>query len=123
MSPLKPWSPDKVEIFEKLQSLWEEQRDFERDRLAFAGGLQWKTVKGKDYLIHHFNDPAGEERRFDSKGPRSPKTEAFFKEFMAGRAAAEKTAERLDDQFLKQSALAKAMKIGRAPLVVGEIFR
>jgi hypothetical protein len=123
MSPLKPWSPDKTEIFETLQSLWAEHRVLEDDRAEFVGGLQWKNVNGKDYLVHYFNDLATEKRRFESKGPRSPETEAWAKRFTAHRSLHQRESQRLDDQFLRNSAVAKAMKIGRAPVVIGEIFR
>ncbi len=85
--------------------------------------MQWKSVKGRDYLIHYFTNSATGKRRFDSHGPRSPKTEAWRENFLRRRAELDRAAERLQMQQLTASAIAKGLKIGRMPVAAGNIFR
>ena len=118
-----PWSAGKAETFEKLLSLWTERRAADAERAAVAGGLQWKFVGGREYLIHHHYDETTGQRRFNSKGRRSPETEAWIEEFHDRRERCRAAVEHLDEQQLIQAAVAKTIKLGRAPAVVGGILR
>ena len=123
MPALKPWSPAKVEAFEGLRRLVDERAALERDRVQAAGGLQWKPVKGREYLVHWFTDPETGRRLFKSKGPRSSETEAFFTEFMDRRAEIAKAEAALDERATVQRAVAKSLKVGRMPAASGDVLR
>lgn len=123
MTDLTPYTPEKTECFERLQSLWSDRCALEREAEDCAGGVQWKTVKDREYLIHNYLDPVTGKRRFDSKGVRSPKTEAWRDEFLQRRAAHDAASARLDERLRAATGAAKAIKLGRVPVAVGEMFR
>ncbi len=120
---LTPWSAAKVEAFDHLQALWRLDRALDAERLATSGGLQWKQVQGREYLIHHYIDPTAGKRRFDSKGVRSPETEAWASAFKTRREGCGAEGGRIAEQTRVQSAIAKAVRLGRAPAIVGETLR
>jgi hypothetical protein len=123
MSALRPWSDSQVAAFEALKAASDKRAEAAADRADFTGGVQWKTVKGREYLIHWHFDPVTGARRFDSLGPRSPKTEAWHRRFLEGRDGARRRLDRLDEELRARSADAKAKKIGHAPVAVGDVLR
>ncbi len=123
MPTLRPWSESQIVAFETLKAASDKRAAAAADRTGFIGGVQWKTVKGREYLIHWHFDPVTGVRRFDSLGPRSPKTEAWHRRFLEGRDGARRRLDRLVDELRARSADAKAKKIGHAPVAVGDVLR
>jgi hypothetical protein len=123
MPAIRPWTESQIAAFETLKAASDKRAEAAADRAGFTGGVQWKTVKGRDYLIHWQFDPVTGARRFDSLGPRSPKTEAWHRRFLDERDGARRRLDRLDDELRKRSADAKAKKIGHAPVAVGDVLR
>lgn len=122
MVTAKPWSPTQFDSFDRLRRLWDERRAVATDAASFAGGVQWKVVSGREYLIHWHYDAEG-ARRFESKGPRSPETEAWAARFLEGRQACRSRLAALDESLRMAAALGKVAKLGRAPVVVGDVLR
>ena len=123
MQPLQPWSERQSDAFERLKAAWDKRVTAAADRAGFSGGVQWKLVKGREYLIHWHVDAASGVRRFDSMGPRSPTTEAWHRRFLEGRDGARRRLDQLDEELHARSADAKAKKIGHAPVAVGDVLR
>ena len=123
MSEIRLWSETQGEAFDGLKSLWDQRRALNADAAAYAGGLQWKVVKDRVYLVRNRIDPASGVRRFESLGVKSPETERRHEAFVRGRDACQKRAVALDGRLRIQAAVAKASKIGRAPVAVGDFFR
>ncbi|MGO9774621.1 MAG: hypothetical protein ACLPSW_34705 [Roseiarcus sp.] len=122
MSEIRTWSALQFEAFDALKQAWDERREMDAAISAHAGGMQWKTVKGRVYLVRNYVDSTG-VRRFESLGVKSPETERRYDAFMRGRRASQQNAVRLDGRLHIQAAVAKASKIGRTPAAVGEFFR
>ena len=70
-----------------------------------------------------FPDPETGKRRFVSKGVRSPKTEALRERFIRLKAEVEARQVRQEERLRAAAASAKALRLGRAPVVVGEVLR
>lgn len=122
MVTAKPWSQVQGDAFDRLRRLWSERRAVDAAAADFAGGVQWKTVSGRDYLIHWHYD-ADRRRHFDSKGPRSHETEAWAARFLEGRDSVRARHAALDEEFRMAAALGKAARIGRAPVAVADLLR
>lgn len=123
MADLRPWSALQADAFDALKQVWDERRLLDAAIAAYAGGVQWKTVKGRIYLVRNYVDAANGVRRFESLGVKSRDTERRYDAFVSGRDATQKQVALLEGQLRIQAAVSKASKIGHAPAVVGEFFR
>jgi len=47
MSQVRHWSESQAEAYAGLESAWREHRALDEGAIDYAGGLQWKTVKGR----------------------------------------------------------------------------
>ncbi len=75
-------STNQLRVSVDLRQTYDALRAAQRTALRYAGGLSWKTVGGRDYLIKVIDRRGGTK----SLGPRSPETEAIHAEFVAGKA-------------------------------------
>lgn len=98
--------------------LYEAYRDAVRRRREFAGGMYWKKVSGKDYLIKLI----GREGRGRSLGPRSPETERILAEFTRSKAEIVDRVKSLRERLDEQARFHKAGLIARVPNVVARIL-
>ncbi|MEM7679020.1 MAG: GSU2403 family nucleotidyltransferase fold protein [Myxococcota bacterium] len=85
----------------------------------YAGGMSWKTVNGRDYLIRTHNRSSIQK----SLGPRSEKTEAKFAEFHRGKEDAEQRFSEMVGTIDRYAAIAKALSVGSIPIEAANILR
>lgn len=79
------------------------------------GGMVWRTIKGRDYLIK-----TGTDASHRSVGPRSEETEAIYTKFKTRKEVDEARVKTLRDELEKHQRINRAVHVGRAPdLVVG----
>jgi hypothetical protein len=123
MIDLAPYTHEKAQCLERLQSLHAEAKALERAESECAGGVRWKTVQDKEYLVRNFVDPETAKRRFVSLGARSPRTEALLRDFERRKGETEAQRERLDERLRVANATAKAIRLGRLPAHVGDVVR
>lgn len=102
-----------------LRQTYEALRSAQRNAVQYAGGMAWKTVNGRDYLIKVINRRGGTK----SLGPRSPDTEAIQADFVAGKARAKDRITALDQTVQQFSGMAKAVLLNRVPPVVTAALR
>ena len=62
MSEIRTWSALQFEAFDALKQAWDERREMDAAISAHAGGMQWKTVKGRVYLVRNYVE-------FDGRSP------------------------------------------------------
>lgn len=86
------------------------------------GSMTWATVKGRDYLVRSSYDTFG-RRRQSSLGPRSAETEKAKAEFERTREDALKRADQIEEVLRRQSAVNRALGLGRVPLIGARIIR
>lgn len=80
---------------------------------AYRGGMFWKTVKQKEYLIR--TTPRGAQT---SLGAKTPETIEIYQKFVRGKTREEQSAARLREAVEKHARLNRALRVGRTPSIV-----
>jgi hypothetical protein len=94
-----------------------------RTRDEFAGGMQWLTVKGNEYLSRYRRDPITGEQKSTSLGRRSVETEALYKRFLDGRAELDRQIDQIKPVMAEQTRVAKALRLSRTPTEIADVAR
>ncbi|WP_292234499.1 nucleotidyltransferase domain-containing protein [Mesorhizobium sp.] len=89
---------------------------------SFRGSLVWHTANGTEHLMRSYYDSTG-ARRQKVEGRRSPATEAQKADWEASRASARQTLSARQEQMERQSAVNRALRLGRVPLIAARIIR
>jgi hypothetical protein len=116
-------SREQRRLVESMRSTVADYGDVLRARDQFAGGMQWLTVKGNQYLTRYRRDPESGNKKAVSLGRRSPETEAIHEKFMKSRAELDARIAQLRPAMAEQARMAKALRLSRAPSEVGEVLR
>ena len=85
--------------------------------LAYRGGMVWKTVKGRDYLIKTTTKSAQ-----TSLGVRSESTEAIYLKFTEGKLRSEESKRGLKAAVERHQRLNRALRIGRTPNIIIDVL-
>ena len=85
--------------------------------LAYRGGMVWKTVKGRDYLVRTTTKSAQ-----TSLGVRSEATEAIYLKFTEGKAVAQESVRGLKAALERHQRLNRALRIGRTPNIIIDVL-
>ena len=101
------------------EQLYENYRSSRGHWAAYAYGMRWKSIRGKEYL---FKD---RDRRGNGKslGPRSKETEALLAAFQAGREVAQERLKLVTEKLQEQARLNKALRLNRVPSVIAKVLR
>ena len=102
-----------------LRQTYSAYRDSHHQAARYAGGMSWKTVAGRDYLIKIVNRRGGTK----SLGARSQETEAIYAEFVAGKARAQDREASLLRSLREMSGMAKGILLNRVPTIVAATLR
>jgi hypothetical protein len=105
-------SQQRFQALRDAKAAWDAQR----------GSLTLVESKGHEYLVRSYYDKAG-LRKQTSLGARSPETEKMKTDFEARRAAAEDRWKNLRDTMERQTAVNRALGLGRVPLIGARIMR
>lgn len=116
-------SREQRRLVESMRSTVTDYGDVLRARDQFAGGMQWLTVKGHEYLTRYRQDPASGDKKAVSLGRRSAQTEATYDTFMRGRAELDARIAELRPAMAEQARMAKALRLSRAPSEIGDVLR
>ncbi len=88
----------------------------------YRGSMGWKKIHERDYLVRSYYGKSG-IRRQTSLGLRSKKTEAIKREYERGRLDARQRLKDLKTVMARQSAINRALGLGRVPLAGAKIVR
>lgn len=104
---------------EALFHLWPAYGELVVERRELAGGMQWKTVSGTNYLMRYRPHPEGGSRKVaKSLGKRSPETEGVHADYLRRR---EHVSKRLHDLQPRIEMLGKVSRpFGTARLDAGQ---
>lgn len=91
------------------------QRELER----FHGWMTWKTAKGHEYLFHGNGDGS----QGSSLGRRSAETEARFREFTEGKAAARQQMEIIEERLQQRAPMLLSVQLGRLAFELARVLR
>lgn len=97
-------------------------KEAKRKAKSFRGSLVWHTVNGIDHLMRSYYASNG-ARRQKVEGRRSPATEAQKADWEGSRAAAQDTLSARQEQMERQSAVNRALRLGRVPFLAARIIR
>lgn len=98
---------------------YEAFREAKKHREQYKGGMSWKTVSGKDYLIKVINRSGGNK----SLGPRSPETELIYSKFTSGKKNAVSRLKSISDSIREFSGMSVGVGINRVPSIVTSTLR
>lgn len=112
-------SSNQLRISLDIGQTFEAYREARRNAARYAGGLAWKTVGDRDYLIKIINRRGGSK----SLGPRSADTEALHAEFLAGKSRAKERESALAKSLQEFAGMAKGVFINRVPSIVTASLR
>src|SRR3984893_11978654 len=97
-------------------------REAEEQAKGCRGSMTWTEIKGREYLVRSHYGKSG-IRRQTSLGLRSKKTEAIKREYEHGRSEAQARLKNLKAVIARQSAINRAIGLGRVPLIGAKIIR
>ena len=100
-----------------LQQAYEAFRDTQTKLAAYAGGMHWKRIGDADYL-YRSKDRLGNAK---SLGRRTVETEKIYSSFKLRKDELQQRNEDLMHVLSSHTAIAKALRIGTAPNIVGSI--
>lgn len=86
---------------------------------SFSGGIQWKVVGDKEYLVRITNRTGGNK----SLGPRSPDTERIYHEFIEGKRRIQDRLSHIEISLSEMAGMGVGVGINRVPNVVARILR
>lgn len=85
----------------------------------YEGGMAWKSVKGREYLIKVINRRGGTK----SLGPRTTEKERTFTEFVQGKTTAKERLDTATATLEEFAGMCRGVRINRVPSVVTAILR
>ena len=97
-------------------------REAETRAAGYRGSMLWADIKDREYLVRSHYDKSG-VRRQTSLGIRSKETEAIKLEYERGRSEAQERLKNLKTVISRQSAINRALGLGRVPLIGAKIIR
>lgn len=97
-------------------------REAKAQAAGYRGSMVWSSVKGHDYLVRSGYDKGG-KRKQKSLGPRDSERERIKKEFDDGRVQSEERLKQIDAVLQRQSAINRALRLGRVPELGARIIR
>ncbi|WP_370139959.1 MULTISPECIES: GSU2403 family nucleotidyltransferase fold protein [unclassified Bradyrhizobium] len=116
-------SQEQRRLVEIMRSTVADYGDVLRARDAYAGGMQWLTAKGNQYLTRYRQDPLTGDKKAGSLGRRTPETEKIYDAFMKERGELDARIAELRPAMAEQARMAKALRLSRAPSEVGGVLR
>ncbi len=116
-------SREQRRLVEAMRSTVGDYADVLRARDKFAGGMQWLTSKGHQYLTRYRMDSVSGDKKAVSLGRRSSETESIHDTFMKGREELDARIAELRPAMAEQARMAKALRLSRAPSEVGDVLR
>jgi hypothetical protein len=114
---------DQIQHLEGAVEIWRRYLAAQDLRQEVAGAMGWKSVKGREYLIHSRYDRKISSKQTTSLGPRSPETEAIKASFERRREAADTALAGLEQPLDRAARLGKALRIGRMNSTAAAVLR
>ena len=99
--------------------LYQHFLDLRQEYQHFRGGLHWKQVGPREYLVKTL-DREGHQR---SLGPRSPKTEEIILQFVRKKKELREQYQALQDQLTTHAKFCVAAGVNRVPRITADIVR
>ncbi|MBK7052504.1 MAG: hypothetical protein KBF98_02055 [Rhodoferax sp.] len=102
--------PDAARQYIDARSAFTELERTQKNALQVRGGMVWKTVDDKEYLIR--TSPTGAQKGL---GRRSAETEAIYQSFKEKKQAMDERVSSLKTRVAKHKRMNRALRVGRMP--------
>lgn len=112
MTQFEPFSYEQSRHLDEVRKTVVRFAPIEARKRELIGGMQWKTIAGKEYLYRYGPDPVTGKKRSTSLGRRSPETEQVYATFIADRAAITEEYDRLAPIVETQRRVSSALRLG-----------
>ena len=112
-------TPNQAKVFVDAQQAYRACQDTQEKMKPYKGGMHWKTINGQQYLYRTL-DGKGTAK---SLGPRSEETQALHMQFQQRRTELEQRLTTQQQRLDEQRRMARALRVGWAPRVLGEVCR
>jgi hypothetical protein len=116
---LKELTAEQRRIALDAAQLYEQFVEFREERKAYRGGLHWKRVGGKDYLIRTLDREGSQQ----SLGPRSRETEQTHRNFTQRKRELSSGLKLLQEELRRQARFCVAAGVNRVPRLAADIVR
>ena len=117
--PYRELSANQIRVQVDTAQTFEAYRDVRAARRRFAGGMTWRTVGGREYLIKILD----RNGRTKSLGPRSSETELIYEQFVTGKAAAIARLKEMQSSLAEFAGMSRGVGINRVPRIVCDVLR
>lgn len=111
-------SPEAARQYIDARAAFTELERSKKNALQFRGGMVWKTVGDKDYLIR--TSTTGGQK---SLGRRTAETEAIYQNFTDKKQSIEDRVGSLKSAIGKHERMNRALRVGRMPKIAVAILR
>jgi hypothetical protein len=112
MTQFEPFSYEQSRHLKEVRQTTAQFVPLASRKRQLVGGMQWKTISGKEYLYRYSPDPVTGRKRSTSLGRRSPETEQAYETFLAERAAVTEEYDRLAPVMETQRRVSAALRLG-----------
>jgi hypothetical protein len=119
MPKTKELTAEQRRIAVEAAQLYEHLLELDAERQSLRGGLYWKTVAGREYLVR----TTGPHRGNRSLGPRSPETEQAFREFTETKRDLDERIKSIREEIARQAKFCVAAAVNRVPRLAADIVR
>ncbi|WP_299749934.1 hypothetical protein [Devosia sp.] len=119
---IEPYSAEQKRHVREVQDLWARYAPLMAESRDLVGGMQWKTIRGREYLYRYAPDPVTKKKRSTSLGPRTAEIEAIYARFMERRTLVKLDLPPLEEAVSTQARVSKALRLGRLPRATGEFL-
>jgi hypothetical protein len=116
---IKELSAEQRRIAVDAIQLYQHFIDLRQDYREFRGGLHWKTVGAKEYLVKTL-DRMGHQR---SLGSRSAKTEEIFRQFTEKKNELRGRLKSVEEELTRRAKFCVAAGVNRVPRIAADIIR
>lgn len=110
---------NQLRVATDINQTFQAYRDVVIRAAGYAGGMSWKRVNGRDYLIKVINRRGGTK----SLGPRTEETERIAEEFFSGKARAKARQASMAKSMAELAGMARGVGIHRVPSIVSATLR
>ena len=102
--------PDAARQYIDARSVFVELERTRKNALQLRGGMVWKTVDGKEYLVR--TSTTGGQKGL---GRRTPQTEVIYQSFVDKKESVQERVSSLRARVAKHERMNRALRVGRMP--------
>jgi hypothetical protein len=99
--------------------LYEQFVELQKERQGYRGGLHWKKVGSKEYLVQTLNREGAQK----SLGPRASETEQKYRTFVERKRALDRRLRSTGEEIRRRARFCVAAAVNRVPTLSADIVR